>query len=184
MLIPEPYTDILKRPDLLLLRVGFFLVMWMVTACVVTDEIAFYDKVNMPPQLESEDPSSDIIEVISNGDKEKFTVTLWEPDEKDAGKYRGEIRVIEELNSGQIGAPGSDICDSVSTFMPDSEKYDGGIMVAITCTADYDLENAPEKTTVVVEVVINDRESDFSNQDEARQLTVSWTREMYPEHVE
>ena len=182
MLIPERYIATWKKPDILLIRLGFLIAAWMVTACVVTDEIEFYDKINMPAQLVSTDPPRDIIGAAVNGSNETFSVTLWEPDEKDETSYRGVIRVIEELNSGQVGSPQRASCDSVTPSQPDPKKYDSGIMVTITCTAEYEFENAPDQTTVIVEIVVNDREFEVSSEDDARQLTITWTRELYPEN--
>ncbi|MBN2714574.1 MAG: hypothetical protein JXX14_01890 [Deltaproteobacteria bacterium] len=155
-------------------------VMWMVTACVVTDEIEFYDKVNMPPQRDSIVPTNDKIDTITNNSEKKYTVYLWDPDEYDGSDYRGKINVIAQTNAGPVKLWADGPCESPDPSEPDPDKYDGGIMVRIDCNAVFQMRNAPEKTTVIIQVTISDRQFSISSADEAKTLQVTWTGELYP----
>jgi len=183
MLTPEPYIATWKRPDTVFKPFGFFLVMWIVTACVVTDEIEFYDKVNMPAHLDSVDPSDDIIDFVANNTSETFTISLWDPDDKDIGAYRARIRVVEQQNTGGTASPWENCNDDPLESIPDPKMYDGGVMVTLKCKILYQLENAPEETTVVVQMIVDDREFEVSSEDEARELQVNWTRQVYPQNT-
>ena len=105
MWIRAPFIAILKKHRVdtvkILILASFAL---LFTACVVTDEIEFQDKLNYPPQFVSADPSNDAINYAKNSAKTEFTVHIWDPDEDDIALYEGQITIIEQLNSleGQV----------------------------------------------------------------------------------
>ena len=173
-------TAIWKRPDIVLARICCVLIMWTVTACVVTDEIEFSDKINMPPQLHSIDPPNDRIETITNYSEKEFTVTLWDPDAEDGDLYLGKVTIIEQRNTGPYILWQSDCPNPTSVLDP--AIYEGGVMVTVKCNAPFQLPNAAEQTTILVQVDISDRNFEEIYEDEAKELQVTWTLELYPQN--
>ena len=179
----EPYTAISKRCNPLRAIIGFISVALLVSSCVVTDEIEFYDKINMPPRLESAVPATDTLHVVEDSMEQDFVVTVWDPDENDAESYEGVITVIEESNGIQTRKTSDDSCTR-SVDVPDSKKYEGGILVTFECTGDFSLNSAPVETTVIVEVDVSDRGFLGGVRDEvvdgANSLRVTWAFESRP----
>ncbi|MBN2344267.1 MAG: hypothetical protein JXX29_11890 [Deltaproteobacteria bacterium] len=166
-----------------------FMLLLEIPACVVSDEIEFTDKLNMPPRLESVSPPVDTVNTAMINSSKTFTIVLWDPDEEDAtlygGAYDGYVKVIEQLNSSQTRTL-SFRCERIDYSDPDLSRYEGGVMVTLTCTARFEL-NASDMTSVIVQAEISDR--GFLDQDElelpdgANPFRVNWTFEMFPEDI-
>ena len=183
-----PSIAIWKRPDPLRCPIGLLCAVVLVfTSCVVTDEIEFQDKINMPPQLVWTEPVTDVLHMVDDDTRQSFTVQVWDPDKKDADSYEGMITIIEESNMVLPKKTSDGSCIATVETSPDSSEYDGGILVTFDCSVDFSLNATPVETTLIVEVDVSDR-GFLGLPDEvaegANHLRVTWVFESRPATAE
>jgi hypothetical protein len=183
----EPSIAIWKRPEPLRYRIGLLCLALLVSSCVVTDEIEFQDKINMPPQLVWTEPVTDVLHMVDDDTRQTFTVQVWDPDEKDANSYEGMITIIEESNAVQPRKTSDRSCIVNVDTPPDPSEYDGGILVTFDCSVDFSLNATPVETTLIVEVDVSDR-GFLGFPDEvargANHIRVTWVFESRPATAE
>lgn len=148
------------------------------TSCVVSDEIEFHERINMPPLLVSTEPSENYISTIEvRNERMEFTVTVWDPDKDDGALYEGYVWVIEQSNPD----PDNSVCGSPEYTEPDPKQFKGGVMVTLTCSPDFYF-GATEVTSVIVQIEVSDRGFITPDQvpDGANRLQEKWTVEVFP----
>jgi len=157
-------------------------VMWMSLPCVVTDEIEFYDKVTCR-RIWTALILLMISSILSPYTSETFQSRCGIRMTKTLALIGPESESSNSRIPAELRRRGKTVMTDPLESIPDPKMYDGGVMVTLKCKILYQLENAPEETTVVVQMIVDDREFEVSSEDEARELQVNWTRQVYPQNT-
>ncbi|MCK9523602.1 MAG: hypothetical protein M0R76_11275 [Proteobacteria bacterium] len=148
------------------------------TGCLVTDDIAFELATNHPGRLVSQYPPSDTLGTALPGETKEFTVTIWDPDDRDVGNFDSRITLVEHLNSAVT------VRNTISCQPPVTEEataFHKGVLITFRCAIAMRVLY-PSTETLLVEVELSDRLYLPGNElpKDANALRVQWTFDLLP----
>lgn len=159
----------------------------LAAGCIVTDTIGFEDAVNHPPEVLLVEPLNDYISTVCQ-ETQQFTITVWDPDEKDAASYGAKISLW--LNPTATGSEDvikdCDISRVATTTGEATTEYETGVQMFVDCKLPLGLYTlGVGEDLLLVRVRVSDRGYSPSNKvsEGARVAEVIWVLELLPDEV-
>lgn len=164
------------------------------TSCIVTSELEFESKVNMPPEVDFVTPSTDVMHVICDRQgidtSHAFRATVWDPDEEDdRNAYYAHILISKnpltntawdrtercKIEQQEIN-PSQTVSDDDTEVDPGDQT---GSLLTIDCNPRFDdiTKDLEDDAPILVKLLISDRkpEQDFGPLPfDARIAEVTW----------